>query len=108
MSVTYRARRAPNAELGANMRMTVLTSKGAVERPVALTDAELVEAAKARDRDAFQTLVERHQSLVFSFASSLTGSLLEAEEVAQETFVTAWIEIRTLRRPDRFRTWICG
>src|SRR5262245_38749145 len=70
------------------------------------TDAELVRAAQAGDRRAFERLVERHHGLVCAFACGLTASVSESEEVAQEAFMLAWRRLARLREPERFRSWI--
>jgi sigma-70-like protein len=71
-------------------------------------DAELVADCLAGDRAAFQFIVERYQSLICSVAYNATGNLSESEDVAQETFLTAWTELRSLREPEKLRSWLCG
>ena len=53
-------------------------------------DAELVGATIAGNRDAFGKIVARYQSLICSLAYSATGSFGQSEDLAQETFITAW------------------
>ncbi|MGO9200708.1 MAG: RNA polymerase sigma factor, partial [Limisphaerales bacterium] len=71
-------------------------------------DAELVEQSRAGDQAAFGRIVARYQSLVCSLAYNATGSLSRSEDLAQETFVIAWIRLHTLREPDRLCSWLCG
>jgi RNA polymerase sigma factor (sigma-70 family) len=71
-------------------------------------DAELVGASLAGNRDAFGSIVSRYQSLVCSLAYSATGSLTASEDLAQETFFTAWKQLATLREPEKLRAWLCG
>src|SRR5882672_488426 len=73
-----------------------------------VTDAELVAACLAGDREAFSRIVERYQRLLCSLAYSATGSLSESEDLAQEAFVDAWRQLRTLREPEKLRPWLCG
>src|ERR1035437_7278907 len=70
-------------------------------------DAELVNESLAGNRDAFGQIVARYQSLVCSLAYSATGSLSQSEDLAQETFVTAWKQLRDLREPEKLRSWLC-
>ncbi len=72
------------------------------------SDAELVAASLDGDREAFARIVERYQRLLCSLAYSATGRLSESEDVAQETFLTAWRELRNLREPEKLRPWLCG
>ena len=73
-----------------------------------ITDAELVAACLAGDREAFSRIVERYQRLLCSLAYSATGSLSESEDLAQEVFVEGWRQMRTLREPEKLRPWLCG
>jgi RNA polymerase sigma factor (sigma-70 family) len=72
------------------------------------TDAELVSRTLAGDRDAFSRIVSRYQILICSLAYSRIGHLGLSEDVAQETFITAWKHLRLLREPEKLRAWLCG
>jgi RNA polymerase sigma factor (sigma-70 family) len=71
-------------------------------------DASLVAASLAGDREAFGGIVARYQSLIASIAYSATGSLSQSEDLAQETFVAAWKDLKALQDPARLRGWLCG
>ena len=70
-------------------------------------DAELVAQSLAGNREAFGQIVARYQALVCSLAYSATGSLTQSEDLAQETFVSAWKDLRSLREPLKLRSWLC-
>ncbi len=74
----------------------------------ARNDAALVEQSLAGDRQAFGQIVARYQSLVCGLAYSATGSRSRSEDLAQETFLTAWRTLRDLREPGRLCAWLCG
>jgi zinc protease len=57
---------------------------------------------------AFELLVRRHQALVCSVAYSACGNLALSEDVAQETFWTAWRQRASLEQPERLGAWLCG
>lgn len=61
-----------------------------------MTDAELVRKAKAGDRDAFGTLVDRHAPMVRRLTRAVLGQLEDAEDAAQDAFLHAWTAL------DRF------
>lgn len=71
-------------------------------------DTEVVAECLAGRPDAFGRIVERYQSLICSVAYSATGSLSQSEDLAQETFVTAWKQLPELREPAKLRSWLCG
>src|SRR6516162_2809898 len=71
------------------------------------SDSELVAQSLAGDRDAYGRIVTRYQTLICSIAYSATGSLSQSEDLAQETFVTAWKQLADLREPEKLRAWLC-
>ncbi len=60
-----------------------------------------LEAAVRGDVHAFDALYQRHVSVVYRHAYSLLGSRREAEEVAQDVFVTLWSKLPSVRIVDR-------
>ena len=52
-------------------------------------DAALVAAAHAGSMVALSRLIDRHQQAVRAFLARVTGNRDEAEDLAQETFLTA-------------------
>ncbi|HSD86903.1 MAG TPA: sigma-70 family RNA polymerase sigma factor [Kofleriaceae bacterium] len=75
---------------------------------VAMTDAELVEASRRGERDAFGQLVSRYQDVVCAVSYSGTGNWALSEDVAQDTFIAAWRQLGQLRETGRLRAWLCG
>ena len=71
-------------------------------------DADLWQLVCQGSVPAFESLVRRHQSLVSAVAYNACGDLALSEDVAQETFWTAWRERTTLANPSRLRAWLCG
>lgn len=70
------------------------------------SDEFLFEASQDGDERAFRTLVERHAVLVKRLALNVVRDEHEAEDVAQETFVSAWKNRRAWRPEARFTTWL--
>jgi RNA polymerase sigma-70 factor (ECF subfamily) len=70
------------------------------------TDLDLVRLAQAGDVDAFGVLVERNRRAVFRAALAAVRSPAEADDVAQEAFVTAFRKIHSFRGESQFRTWL--
>ena len=71
-------------------------------------DIELVARSLDGNQDAFRQIVERYQTLICSLAYCATGSMSQSEDLAQETFVTAWEGLAELREPAKLRSWLCG
>jgi len=73
-----------------------------------VTDAELIaRALVGDDRHAFAELVRRHQSAVRACLRRLTaGNHALADDLAQETFLLAWRNLKSFRQEARFSTWL--
>jgi RNA polymerase sigma-70 factor (ECF subfamily) len=70
------------------------------------TDAELVGLTRSSDREAYGALVARYQGHVYGLAYSLAGNWADAQDIAQETFVRAYVNLDQLREPARFAAWL--
>jgi RNA polymerase sigma-70 factor (ECF subfamily) len=71
-----------------------------------VTDAELVALARQGDRQAFGELVTRHQAAVYRAALAAVGSPAEAEDAAQDAFVSAYRRLGSFRGDASFKTWL--
>lgn len=71
-----------------------------------LADDSAIESARRGDREAFRALVERHGRSVFQLAYRMTGNTIDAEDIAQETFLKAWRQIRRFDGRASFGTWV--
>ena len=72
------------------------------------TDADLAAAARAGDRAAFGTLVERHQAALLRTCRRALGDPAAAAEVAQEAVLQALSGLPGLRDDGAFGPWLCG
>ncbi len=77
-------------------------------RSDASLDEVLVAAAKAGSSQAFSRLVARHQQAVRAFLRRACGDAALADDLAQETFLAAWSQIRRFDGRSTFRSWLCG
>jgi uncharacterized protein len=69
------------------------------------SDGELVAVVLAGDRAAFAELIERHLARATAVARELLGSRAEADDVAHEATLQAYLGLRALRDPARFGAW---
>jgi len=76
--------------------------------PPEISDAQLIaRCLVGDDRHAFAELVKRHQSPVRACLRKLTaGNHALADDLAQETFVLAWRNLKSFRQEVRFSTWL--
>jgi RNA polymerase sigma-70 factor (ECF subfamily) len=69
-------------------------------------DAELVQRALEGNDWAEEALYRRHVELVLGTAKRLLGNADEAADVAQDSFLTAFEKLGTLRDASTFKTWL--
>ena len=72
------------------------------------SDAELVAKTRSRDRDAFGTLMERHQPMARRVAFGVVGHRNIADELANEAMLQAYLSLDRLRDDANFRNWLHG
>lgn len=70
-------------------------------------EMKLLETAMDGNTAAFEQIVKQYQSLVCAITFSGTGRVDISEELAQETFLIAWKNLRQLRDLSGFRPWLC-
>ena len=71
-------------------------------------EAALVAAVRDGSDRAFNLLVDRHQRAVRAFLRRLLGNAAEADDIAQDTFLAAWTQIRSFRGETSVRSWLCA
>src|SRR6266436_1822496 len=76
------------------------------DRLVAQKDAALVAAAKTGDGRAFELLVERNERKIFSMAHRITRNREDAEDVVQQSFQKAFINLQKFEGDSLFSTWL--
>ena len=69
-------------------------------------DEQLVRATLRGDTSAFGSIVERYWNMIVALALTRIGNPAEAEDIAQESFMKAYSQLHTLRRPSRFAGWL--
>ena len=69
-------------------------------------DTALVQRAQANDRAAFNEIVLRYKSKVYNYISRMVHSASDAEDLTQETFVRAYVSIRSFQSRASLNTWL--
>lgn len=65
-----------------------------------------VQAALNGNRPAFGRLVVHFQKMVLGICYRLTGTVQDAEDLAHESFVEAFLKLDTIRQPEAFAGWL--
>ena len=71
-----------------------------------ITDTTLVRRCRRGDDLAWEALVRRHQSRLFSVAFNYLRDREEALDVSQDVFVKIYRQLKTLREGDAFLPWM--
>jgi len=71
-----------------------------------IEEDRLVRRAQKGDREAFNLLVLTHQGFVYNLAVRSLSDPDEAQDIAQEAFLRAWMALPRFKARSRFRTWL--
>lgn len=69
-------------------------------------DSQLTDAARAGDASAFAQLTERFRRQLHVHAYRMLGSVDDADDIVQETFLRAWQGLGSFEGRSLFRTWL--
>ena len=69
-------------------------------------DHSLLRRLRDRDERAFRELIEGHRDRVYNICYRMLGHKHEAEDVAQEVFITVFKTVETFRGDSKFSTWL--
>ncbi len=67
---------------------------------------DLIEKASAGDESAFEQIIRSHQENVYFLAYRMTGSYQDADDIAQEVFISVYKNIGKFRKEAGLGTWI--
>lgn len=71
-----------------------------------MTDADLLKSLAGKDENAFRILVEKYQAMVYKACFHILNNYQDAEDVAQDTFVEAYLSIANFRGDAKISTWL--
>ena len=69
-------------------------------------DARQVQLCLTGDTKAFEPLVRRYQNAAFATALGFVSDNLDAQDLVQDAFLTAYTKLGQLRRPETFGRWL--
>ena len=73
---------------------------------MAESDFQLLDCYAAGDETAFEELVRRHQKTIYDLAYRMLENHADAADLAQKTFVKAFLHHQSFKRESSFRTWL--
>jgi len=73
---------------------------------MSLRESRLIRRLKDRDERAFREMVEEYGDRVYGLTYRMLGNREEAEDLAQEVFITIFKSIESFRGDSKFSTWL--
>ncbi|HXU81550.1 MAG TPA: sigma-70 family RNA polymerase sigma factor [Polyangia bacterium] len=73
---------------------------------MSIAERLLIARLRQREEAAFNEVVRLHGDKVFNLVLRMVGTRAEAEDIAQEVFVTVFKSIETFRGESKFTTWL--
>lgn len=71
-----------------------------------MNEFELIQELRNGNEQAFKTLVETYQDMVFNTAIGIVQNVQDAEDVAQEVFIRVFRAIHSFKGESKLSTWI--
>jgi len=71
-----------------------------------IRDETLIKQALSGNVDSFSMLVKKYQVAVFTLAFSIIKNADDARDLTQDSFIKAYVNLPTLRKPSRFAAWL--
>lgn len=70
------------------------------------SDAQLIAGCRRGDQDAWDTLVDRYQRLIYAIPRRAGLSEAQSADVFQEVFLTLFQKLDEIEQPEKIRSWI--
>jgi RNA polymerase sigma-70 factor (ECF subfamily) len=71
-----------------------------------ISNEELMARIAKGDEDAFEILVNRHQTFVLNLIYRFIGDRTQAKDLAQEVFIKVWQAAKSYESKAKFTTWL--
>ncbi len=84
----------------------ILFVLNSAQKVVSKEEKELIKKVKNGNRFAFNTLVKNYQKKIYHLARRIVMNHEDADEVVQETFIKAYINISKYSEEYKFYTWL--
>ena len=71
-----------------------------------LSDEEVVELVRSQDQELYRELVQRYQNRLLRYANYLVRNEDQAADVVQESFIKAFVNLKSFNTKKKFSSWI--
>ena len=77
------------------------------QNTITASDEQIIRATLGGDVSSFGIIVERYWDMSAAFALSKINNVVDAEDIAQESFIKAYSQLHRLKNPSYFAGWLC-
>src|SRR3569833_1588549 len=70
-------------------------------------ESEWLEQSLKGNHAAFENLVRTYHTMIHSVTYRMTGSLADADDLSQETFIRAFQQLESFRGESKISSWLC-
>lgn len=71
-----------------------------------LTDEELVEAVRSRDKELYAEVIRRYQAKLLRYAGYIMGDEQKGADAVQEGLIKAYVNLKSFNTKRKFSSWI--
>ena len=71
-----------------------------------MDDLEIIKRVKKGDKESFREIINRYKKVVYNHSRSFLRDEQEAEDAAQEVFISIYNNIKSFRGDSKLSTWI--
>lgn len=71
-----------------------------------ITDEEIVAKVQGGDKDMYSKIITRYEDKLLRYASYLTGEDSMAQDIVQESFIKAYVNLNGFDKTKKFSSWI--
>ena len=73
-----------------------------------MSDTDVVQSALKGDSTAFGKIVEAYQQSIYALVLSKIRDASQAQDLTQETFIRAYLNLESLTDPEKLGSWLAG
>lgn len=77
-----------------------------IGKKIKMTDEKLIEKICREDKELYAQIVKKYQEKLLRYATHLIGDKYKASEIIQESFIKAYINLRSFNINKKFSSWI--
>src|SRR5580704_15792029 len=105
-AIQHQEEQQPMSKTDRNKQTNDPRSKPQETRSVSSSDPSLVAMAMRGDVTAFELLAMRYRRRIHSLALRITGNFHDAEDIVQQVFLKAFVNLNNYRGAAQFSTWL--